>query len=47
MQNDARLTTDDYIRQAHAMRAVAIQDMFSALARMLFRRKPRTQVLFG
>jgi hypothetical protein len=47
MQTDPHLTTDDYIRNAHALRAAAIAQMFAALARMMFRRKRRPQIAFG
>lgn len=47
MQTDPRLTTDDYIREAHALRAAAIARMFAALARMMFRRKRHAQASFG
>ncbi len=47
MQNDPRLSNDYYIREAHALRAAAIRDLFAAMSRLLFRRKPRVQVSFG
>jgi hypothetical protein len=47
MQTDPRLSTDDYVRAAHRLRAEAIADMFRVLSRMMFRRKPRAQVSFG
>jgi hypothetical protein len=47
MHNDQRPTTDDFIRDAHALRTAAIAGMFGALVRILFRRKPRSQVAFG
>jgi hypothetical protein len=47
MQTDPRLTTDDYVRNAHALRAAAIAGMFAALGRMLFRRKLQPKISFG
>jgi hypothetical protein len=47
MQYASKINSYDFMREMHALRSVAMSQMFSALARNLFRRKPVLRPLMG